>query len=61
MTDFTQFTPPERVTHYRARARHAIDRAAREPQARQHYLDLAKSWNALAEALERELATKPGF
>jgi len=60
MPDFAGFTLRERVTHYRARARHAIERAARDPQTRERYLDLAKSWNALAEAVERELESKPG-
>ena len=55
MSDISQCTPQERIRHYRERARIAIDRAAREPHIRNGYLDLARSWNALAEALELEL------
>jgi hypothetical protein len=55
MTDISHYTPQQRIVHYRERARVAIDRAASEPQTRSGYLDLARSWNALAEALELEL------
>lgn len=56
MTDFSRFSLKQRVVQYRERARIAIDRAARQPEIREAYLDLARSWNALAEALEREFA-----
>jgi hypothetical protein len=55
MRDISQYTPQQRIVHYRERARVAIERAAREPQTRSGYLDLARSWNTLAEALELEL------
>ncbi len=54
MTDLSRFPLELRLVQYRERARIAIDRAAHHPEARQGYLDLARSWNALAEALERE-------
>ena len=56
MTDFSQFTLEQRVIQYRERARIAIDRASGHPEIRQGFLDLARSWNALAEALESEFA-----
>ena len=55
MSDISQYTPQQRIMHYRERARVAIERAGREPQTRNGYLDLARSWNALADALEVEL------
>jgi hypothetical protein len=55
MTDFSRFPPPQRVIQYRERARMAIDRASRTSEMRQGFLDLARSWNTLADALEREL------
>lgn len=55
MTDFSRFPPPQRIVQYRERARAAIDHASRSPEMRQGFLDLARSWNTLADALEREL------
>jgi hypothetical protein len=54
MTDLSRLTPQQRIIQYRERARFAIERAARNPQIRQGCLELAQSWNALAEALESE-------
>jgi hypothetical protein len=55
MTDFSRYTARQRVVQYRERARFAIERAAGNPLIRDSYLDLASSWNSLAEAVELEL------
>ena len=55
MDNFSQLTPQQRLIQYRERACFAIERAARHPDTRGSYLDIARSWNALAEALELEL------
>ncbi len=55
MTDFSRYTARQRVVQYRERARIAIERAAGNPLIRDSYLDLASSWNSLAEAVELEL------
>ena len=58
MTDLSRLSVEQRITQYRERARFAIDTASRRPDGRECYLDLARSWNDLAEALEFELAPK---
>jgi hypothetical protein len=58
MTELSRLTVEQRITQYRERARFAIDTAARRQDGRECYLELARSWNDLAEALEFELAPK---
>jgi hypothetical protein len=56
MSDLSRLPPQQRLIQYRERARFAIASAARRPEIRDNYLDIARSWNALADALEHELA-----
>jgi hypothetical protein len=58
MTEISRLTVEQRITHYRERARIAIDTAARRADGRESYLELARSWNDLAEALEFERAPR---
>jgi hypothetical protein len=58
MSRLSDLAPQERLIQYRERARFAIASAARRPEIRDGYLDLARSWNALADALEHELVAK---
>ena len=58
MTELSRLTVEQRIVQYRERARFAIDTAARRPDGRESYLELARSWNALAEALAFESAPK---
>jgi hypothetical protein len=55
MTDFSRYTARQRVVQYRERARFAIEHAAANVPLRNSYLELASSWNSLAEAVELEL------
>jgi hypothetical protein len=57
MTDLSRLTPQQRIVQYRESARLAIQRASKHPEIRDSYLNLARSWNALADALESEFAT----
>ena len=59
MTDFSRYTAGQRVVQYRQRARIAIEHAASNALLRNSYLDLASSWNSLAEAVELELGHLP--
>jgi len=56
MSDLSRLSHEQRLIQYRERARFAIASAVRRPEIRDSYLDLARSWNALADALEQELA-----
>jgi hypothetical protein len=58
MTELSRLTLQQRIVHYRERARFAIDTAARRQDGRESFLELARSWNDLAEALEFELVPK---
>jgi len=58
MTELSRLTVEQRIVQYRERARFAIDTAARRPDGRESYLELARSWNDLAEALAFEFAPK---
>ncbi len=58
MTELSRLTLEQRIIQYRERARFAIDTAARRQDGREGFLELARSWNDLAEALEFELSPK---
>lgn len=58
MTELSRLTVEQRIIQYRERARFAIDTAARRQDGREWLLELARSWNDLAEALEFELSPK---
>lgn len=58
MTNLSRLTLQQRIVEYRERARFAIDSASRRQDGRESFLELARSWNDLAEALEFEFASK---
>ncbi len=54
MSNLSRLSPQQRISHYRELASIAIDRASAKAEMRADYLDLARSWNALADHVEDE-------